>query len=1366
MPFRLLSFSLFSFFFVATASCAKATNVIVIVADDLGWHDLGFMQAGDPDPLTPDDLLTPNIDALATGGVRFTSGYVTAPVCSPSRAGLLTGRHQCRFGHETNPGITLEHNIAFGLPATESTIGDRFQAMGHATGWVGKSHLGWKDPNGPSNSPYHPNDRGFAEFFGFLESHHDYLGASALPKYFHDPIQHNGMPQSLLPGAYLTTALGTAAINFIQAHKTVPFLLYVPFSAAHFPFDGQHQAYASRFATLPNPPTGLRLELACAIAGLDDAVGAIMQTLLDSGLDSNTLVFFTSDNGGDISSQSAASNRPLRAGKTSVYEGGIRVPFLMRWPARLPAGLVVHTPVSTLDILPTAVAAAGGIVPSAWKLDGVNLLPYLLGQTTAVPHADLFWRIETNGASQAGGEAPDGVRAMRRDNWKLVKPGIDATWELYNLTTDIGEQNNLAASEPEKVQEMVAAFDTWAAEMARPRWAVDDLNFTTPAFVSEDLRIGSETVSYVDPEFHPDGMHLAFQDDLNTLWRGAVDPVTGFLSSVHGADESVDVNLAPLTLATSGAQWGTSSGGTALYYTKPDGLLHQQVWRALLGTTVTRTPLTTSAVSDSFGVRVSQWPAQPTAKVSFRFGSAASSATVWKDETSGGDGTVIPDHAGGAGNGRWIPGTADFAFAAHPPAAPTTTQIARHRTANGTAVMISDNLDPGQKTDVCAFHAPEFNNELCYAAVVDRSAIAIYRDPHTTPDNTFVRVAALALPATSPARFLYSMKPLHGAGGFNGVSWFSCAAYANDDPLSPGTTEMWLLGLGPDANHRITRRVDTGTSANRSDPETVIGTSEAFFYYTQDDGPGTTQLRHAATGLRRPDHTRAPGGFTGMSFDLSFAAGTAPSFGTETTHLIEHDGRLFAAQGSAGNNPAGGTWSGAQVLMKTSAGGSWQVDETFAAHGRVEAMKSVTFFREGSALIPPVKAIVSSMSDVTGIGELVASVRLRTPGGAWLDSHPANNPAYGPAFGTAFATHIDSLNEPGTTQYIFTGLSNGEIFRGVYDSNADGRITWIASEPLTPGTAPSLAGPVMSFAEANGLLYAACGLRQAGGTAPVAGGLYVRDDNSNSWSLVYRWPGPLPVFSAPPENRVMTGLTAVPDPLGAEHEVLLGCRSWPGVIERIDPALGNTVTVELDVRDFFARKWNSESVRGAGVRIGYNSFTPVTDPVTGEQVHLISLWVEHPGAPRPPHNGAHFLIRHRDGTYESGDIANFTPPLVAGDSLRATRCIAASPFATDGGGVFYFGGYDAATTTPNGTSGTAWIIRGGWTAWPDLTISQPDPPLIQLSWPPTGPGWVLEASGDLGAWQPVGDLPTRSLTGTTQSFTTNLPRGFFRLRKP
>ncbi len=925
---------------------AAKPNVIIIVSDDLGYSDLGAHGCT--------DIPTPHIDSLARNGVRFTSGYVTAPVCSPSRAALLTGRYQQRFGHETNPGTSLERHPRFGLPLTETTLGDRFTDLQIPTGWIGKSHLG-----GVTNL-YHPMLRGFGEYFGFIESHHDYFDQGQPLIKQEDPILDGFKP--IVETNYLTTAFARECLQYIDRHTNKPFLLYAPFNAVHFPQQAP-PVLRDRADLLPITDPHRRI-MAAMLMGLDDAVGAILAKLRQLNLETNTLIFFTTDNGGMV--ELGSLNRPLRGGKTEVYEGGIRVPFFMQWKGYLPTNQVYAAPVSTLDILPTAIAAVGGEVSPSWRLDGVNLLPYLCGQSNGVPHPSLFWRVETDGLSP-GGEVQDGLRAVREGDWKLVKSGIQKNWELYNLATDIGETTDLADARPEIVQHLVTSYDAWSAEMARPLWAVDNVFFPSPDFVLEDIRLGTTGVSYLAPEPVPFGAHLAFQDESNNLWRGEVDLRSGFFLSGHGKDLLVESGLAPLSGAIHGAEWGLSTNSPALYYTKPDAAGLLQLWRAgSLDAGVTLSQIG-SARTNAFNVRASQEPSNSAVQLAFNVGNVLSSTAYWANESAPANALPLPLHTGDFRNGHWLPDGTDFTYAASAAALPGLTQVARYVTATQTLQIISD--DEGEKTDVWGFLAPEYGGELCYAAVVDRTSIAIYRDLHDRPNGLHTRVATITQPSAHPLRFIYSLEPLPGGRGFNGTSYFSCAAYERNDPQNPGDSEMWIIGVGPDENSFFVRRVDegigTGLAAERRDPKTIVGASEILLYYSRKTETNVTQLRVASTGVNPPEFTGPPSGFSQLQFTRSFTSPTNDPLGklirgTEVLSLVTHQGHLYAATGnrqyvpypSVNNLP--NDWTGAQILVKDAPNVPWHVDVAtpaiFQQHLRTETLMDFTFTTGATAL--------------------------------------------------------------------------------------------------------------------------------------------------------------------------------------------------------------------------------------------------------------------------------------------------------------------------------------------------------------------------------------------------------------------------------
>ena len=348
------------------AAAGQKPNILVIVADDLGYGELGCQGWK--------DIPTPHIDSIARNGVRFTSGYVSCPVCSPTRAGLMTGRYQQRFGHEFNPGPVELASDTFGLARDETTLAERLKAAGYATGLVGKWHLGTREG-------FRPTERGFDEFFGFLGGSHPYLSNGRR----RGEIMR-GTERFVEPD-YLTDAFKREALAFIGRHHAQPFFLYLAFNAVHAPL----QATAKYRARFPGIEDEKRQTFAGMLSAMDDAVGAVLAQLHDLGLEEKTLVFFISDNGGPTP-QTTSRNDPLRGTKATTWEGGIRIPFMIQWKGHVPPGKVDERPVISLDIHPTALAAAGVGLPTEKKLDGVNLLPFLEGSSAALPHEFLFWR--------------------------------------------------------------------------------------------------------------------------------------------------------------------------------------------------------------------------------------------------------------------------------------------------------------------------------------------------------------------------------------------------------------------------------------------------------------------------------------------------------------------------------------------------------------------------------------------------------------------------------------------------------------------------------------------------------------------------------------------------------------------------------------------------------------------------------------------------------------------------------------------------------------------------------------------------------------------------------------------------------------
>ncbi|MDG1072346.1 MAG: sulfatase-like hydrolase/transferase [Akkermansiaceae bacterium] len=440
-------------------------NVVILLADDLGYGELGCQGNA--------EIPTPHIDAISENGVRFTSGYVTAPNCSPSRAGLLTGRYGTRFGHEFNPIGARNEDPGTGLPLRQRTMVQALQKAGYVTGLVGKWHLG-------GAADYHPYRRGFDEFFGFTHEGHYFVpepwdgvttwlrrvplpGGGEGRRTFgkvtysshmgHDepdydannPIVRGSQPVD--EELYLTDALTRESVSFIERHGEKPFCLLVAYNAVHSPLQGA-DAYMKKFAHIEDLQ---RRIFAAMLANLDDSVGEISKKLREEGLEKDTMLYFISDNGGPTK-ELTSSNLPLRGGKGNMYEGGVRVPFMMQWPGMVPKGTTYDRPVITTDLFATTFAAAGKEMPKGPKRDSVNLLPFIKGETQGDPHERIYWR-------QAARQG------LRQGDWKIVKASAKAKWELFDLSGDLSEKVNLAVAKQEVLKELVGEWEKLDGEM-------------------------------------------------------------------------------------------------------------------------------------------------------------------------------------------------------------------------------------------------------------------------------------------------------------------------------------------------------------------------------------------------------------------------------------------------------------------------------------------------------------------------------------------------------------------------------------------------------------------------------------------------------------------------------------------------------------------------------------------------------------------------------------------------------------------------------------------------------------------------------------------------------------------------------------
>jgi arylsulfatase A-like enzyme len=429
--------------FAANGAGAEKPNLVLILADDLGYRDVGFNGGK--------DIPTPHIDSIAAGGVRFTDAYVTYSVCSPSRAGLITGRYPQRFGYERNPAWNPTE-LRDGLPLSETTLADTLGEVGYTSGLIGKWHLGAHDD-------LHPLKRGFDEFYGMLGGGKRYLPGDLTIRDTRDAKNEaecyrlwmmRGTEPEKTEG-YVTDDLSDEAVDFVKRHKEKPFFLFLSYNAPHAPLQATEK-YLSRFPDIANEK---RRTYAAMVSAMDDGVGRVLEELRASGLDGKTLVVFLSDNGGP--EVNASNNFPLRGHKSSVWEGGFRVPYAMRWKGRLPEGKVFSDPVSSLDIFATIAALTAAPIDPKRPLDGTNLIPHLTGEKDGPPHEAIYLR-----------KIDSGAFAVRHGRHKLVIPPHAGKTELYDLETDLREKDNIAQTEPGILADLEKRRAEWNKQLIDP----------------------------------------------------------------------------------------------------------------------------------------------------------------------------------------------------------------------------------------------------------------------------------------------------------------------------------------------------------------------------------------------------------------------------------------------------------------------------------------------------------------------------------------------------------------------------------------------------------------------------------------------------------------------------------------------------------------------------------------------------------------------------------------------------------------------------------------------------------------------------------------------------------------------------------
>ncbi len=418
----------------------RRPNFILILADDLGYGDLGCYGHAHNQ--------TPHLDQLAREGLRFTDFHANGPMCSPTRAALLTGLYQNRFGKPFEAALSAK-SPEIGLPPEAITIPEILKQADYATGIYGKWHLGYQPPNMPTHF-------GFDDFRGLLTGDGDHI--SHVSRSGAEDWYHNETIE--MEEGYSSELITRHSIDFMRKNKDNPFFLFVSHLIIHFPWQAPgeeaHRNVGTDYWSLeklgPHPEGAVRPVVQKMVEALDDSVGAIMDALRELHLDENTFVLFLSDNGGYLDYQGRfqgeiSSNAPMRGQKTDVWEGGHRVPAIAWWPGHIESGGVTHATAMTMDILPTCALLAGVAPPD--RLDGVSLVSHLL-EGAALPQRDLFWRI---------GDA----RAVRRGPWKLVLENGEPC--LFNLADDIGEQHDIASRRPELVKDLLDALKAWEQEM-------------------------------------------------------------------------------------------------------------------------------------------------------------------------------------------------------------------------------------------------------------------------------------------------------------------------------------------------------------------------------------------------------------------------------------------------------------------------------------------------------------------------------------------------------------------------------------------------------------------------------------------------------------------------------------------------------------------------------------------------------------------------------------------------------------------------------------------------------------------------------------------------------------------------------------
>ncbi|WP_299555882.1 sulfatase [Seonamhaeicola sp.] len=441
---QLIQITLLCCSILCVAQKNESPNIIIIISDDQGWGDVGFNGGT--------DIPTTNLDQLAKEGVVFSQGYASHPYCSPSRAGLLSGRYQQRFGHENNPeNIHQGEDTVIGLPTSELMISELLQQNNYQTCAIGKWHLG-------NASKYLPINRGFDDWYGFSGGGLNYWGKTKADKK-ELGVKRNGklVPESEL--TYLTDDFSKEAVKYIDEYtkNDKPFFMYLAYNAPHAPI----QATKEYTNMVSHIEYGDRAAYAAMVVGMDVGIGKVINKLKETGAYENTLIFFYSDNGGH---SHGASSAPYRGHKGMLFEGGIREPFLISWPKKIKGNRVYEKPIIALDIFPTILSAANIKKPKTKEIDGVDLMPILENNDKTLQERTLYWRY-SNGEGYA----------VRDKNYKFIRSYYKKASFLFDMDKDELEQHNILDQHPEIAKRLQEKYEQWSRDNITPLWPDEHL---------------------------------------------------------------------------------------------------------------------------------------------------------------------------------------------------------------------------------------------------------------------------------------------------------------------------------------------------------------------------------------------------------------------------------------------------------------------------------------------------------------------------------------------------------------------------------------------------------------------------------------------------------------------------------------------------------------------------------------------------------------------------------------------------------------------------------------------------------------------------------------------------------------------------